>query len=97
MLGAALTDDSVEVIAGVPKMRELNLYRSRITNAGLSRLGALKELTSLDLRYSRVTSGGVDPFRAAHPGTPIEFVGASAVQAGKKNSEPAGTGDKPSS
>ena len=41
------------VSPGMTHLRELNLYRSRITNAGLAKLENLKELRALDVRYSR--------------------------------------------
>jgi hypothetical protein len=44
-------------------LRDLNLYRSKITDAGLAKLQALKKLETLDLRYSGVTSAGVQAFR----------------------------------
>ena len=58
----------------------VNLYRTRITNAGLARLQGLKELTDIDLRYSRVTSNGVEALRAALPNSKVQFVGASTIR-----------------
>ena len=59
------------------ELRELNLYRSRITDAGLARLQSLKKLETLDLRYSGVTGAGVRAFQAAVPNCRIDFVDSS--------------------
>ena len=78
----------------MPHLRELNLYRSRVTNSGLARLAALHELSAVDLRYTRVTAGGVDALRAAVPACEIEFVGAVPAPANAKTARPRGGGDK---
>ena len=60
LLGAQVTDASLQDHRRVsPALRELNLYRSRVTNAGLANLAKLKNLRLVDLRYSKVTSAGV--------------------------------------
>jgi hypothetical protein len=92
LLGANVSDESVDVLTGMPRLMELNLYRSRLTNSGLSRLTALKSLADLDLRYSRVTPTALQSFRAALPKCKIDFVGATAAHA-KPATKPAGTSE----
>src|SRR5262249_22594288 len=92
--GAPLTDESLAVIAGMPELRELNLYRTRVSNTGIARLTGLKNLTAVDLRYTRVTSTGVDALPAALPQCQIEFVTAAAPATGAKALRPSGTGEK---
>ena len=82
------------VLACMTHLRELNLYRSRVTNSGIARLAALRELSAVDLRYSRVTPGGVDTLRAAIPACEIEFVGTAPARIDAKAARPTGTGDK---
>ena len=53
---ALITDASAEILSQFHELRELNLYRSRITNAGLAKLQFLKKLEILDLRYSGVST-----------------------------------------
>src|SRR6202035_5293022 len=57
-----------------------NLYRTRVTNSGVARLQALKELTDIDLRYSRATANGIEALRAALPNAKVQFAGSSAVR-----------------
>src|SRR5207245_7116036 len=73
---------------------ELNVYRSRITNAGLGRLTTLRDLAAIDVRYTRVTAAGVDSLRAALPQCEIEFAGAAPARIEAKSVKPRGTGEK---
>ena len=45
--GADITDASIGILAGFRELRELNLYRTRITNAGLAQLRELPQLAVL--------------------------------------------------
>src|SRR6185369_15633000 len=71
-----------------------NLYRSRITNSGLAKLAALRELASVDLRYSRVTASGVEALRAGLPSCEIEFAGVPPAAATARSARPRGSGEK---
>src|ERR1035438_9417104 len=94
-LGAEIDDAGAEILSGMIHLRELNLYRSHITNAGLAKLAPLKELVALDVRYSRVTAGGVEAIHAALPGCAVEFVGGAAgPTAGAAAVRPSGTSEK---
>ena len=42
--GAQVTDASMDIFAGMDRLQVVNLYRTKITNAGLARLQGLKEL-----------------------------------------------------
>ena len=37
LLGAEISDASMDAVSGMTHLRELNLYRSHITNAGLAK------------------------------------------------------------
>ena len=41
LLGAPISDESIPVIAGMTHLRDLNLYRSRVSNSGIAKLAAL--------------------------------------------------------
>jgi hypothetical protein len=74
------------------ELRELNIYRSRFTNAGLAKLAVLPELRVLDVRYTDITGAGVETFSKALPTCRMVFVNSSAPSgrpAGKD--KPAGT------
>jgi hypothetical protein len=72
----------------------LNLYRSRITNAGLDKLRRLSRLQLLDVRYSGVTNAGVDTIRAALPKCRVSFVNTAPSYAGERTAtKPADVSD----
>ena len=74
------------------ELRELNIYRSRFTNAGLAKLAALPELQVLDVRYTDITGAGVEAFSAALPKCRVVFVNSSAPSSKAPGKEkPAGT------
>ena len=52
------------------ELEELNLYGTKVTNAGVDVLRDLKHLRTVDLRYTRVTRAGVDRLQAAVPRVP---------------------------
>ena len=54
-------------LAKFTELRELILYRSKISDAGLAKLRQLKNLETLDLRYSGVSPSGVEAFRTPCP------------------------------
>jgi hypothetical protein len=59
----------------MPELEELSLYRTKVSNAGLAKLAALKRLRALDLRYSRATGAGVRELLAVVPDwmTPVDI------------------------
>src|SRR5262245_13582471 len=55
-----VTDDKLKQMVAVKKdMRELDLRRSRVTDAGLKHLAALTNLKVLSLWYTQVTDVGL--------------------------------------
>lgn len=54
-----LTEDGLACLASLPRLRELNLSRSRISNAGLAMVGRLATLTSLRLDDAKVSDTGL--------------------------------------
>ena len=50
---------SGENLDPLDQLEVLNLYRTKITNAGLDRLKRMTRLREVDLRYTRTTSAGV--------------------------------------
>jgi hypothetical protein len=67
MGNADVTDDTLDLLTGLPKLRELTLNDSRITDEGLSKLRALKQLESLRIARTAVTADGVAAFLADPP------------------------------
>ena len=53
------------------QLEKLTLYRTRISNAGLAQLTALKNLRDLDVRYTRVTTAGVKDLQSRLPGLTV--------------------------
>ena len=76
-------DGQADQLRGMTELRELNLYRTRITNAGLERLKAMKHLAALDLRYTRATRAGIDSLRGKLPACRVTFLDSSVERAGK--------------
>ena len=67
-----LDDDTLEHLQGFPKLRELRLMGTHVTDAGLERLEDLPNLRHLDLRLTQVTDEGVDRLQEALPECRIE-------------------------
>ena len=57
--GIPLTDDGLAHLAGLVRLRILNLGNTRLTDAGLEHLGGLVQLQSLDLNHTQVTDAGL--------------------------------------
>ena len=79
-------------MSGLTELRELNLYRSRITNAGLAKLHRLSNLQLIDLRYTGVTGAGVNALRAALPNVQVTFVDTAPPVTTSKVAPPHGGG-----
>ena len=60
-------DTAAEALAGMGKLRVLDLAETGFGDEGLRRLGQNKSLRKLFLRGSGVTSAGVKVFRAENP------------------------------
>lgn len=58
MANADVTDDTLEHLKALAKLRELDLNSSQVTDAGLEILAALPELQVLRLRKTKVTDEG---------------------------------------
>ncbi|MCY3016812.1 MAG: hypothetical protein NT171_19230 [Planctomycetota bacterium] len=67
MGNADVTDATLDLFAGLPKLRELTLNDTRITDAGLVKLLTLKQLESLRIARTAVTPEGVAAFLADAP------------------------------
>jgi hypothetical protein len=62
-----VTDDTLAMLADLPKLRELTLNDSSITDAGLATLARLPRLESLRIARTQVTPDGVRAFLAEPP------------------------------
>ena len=58
MANADVTDATLDYLAGMNKLRELDLNDSQITDAGLAKLAKLPALKTLRLRATKVTDAG---------------------------------------
>ena len=67
MGNADVTDDTLDLLAGLPLLRELTLNDTHITDAGLQKLLGLKQLESLRIARTGVTPEGVAAFLADAP------------------------------
>ncbi|MBI3470411.1 MAG: hypothetical protein HY013_03535 [Candidatus Solibacter usitatus] len=59
-LGPWVTDLSLEVVAGLPRLRHLDLCARGITDSGIAHLTSLSNLQTLYLNYCALTDAGVD-------------------------------------
>ena len=57
---SALTDDDLERLSPLKRLKVLTLSDTKVTDAGLDRLTGLTELQELDLSFTRVTDAGLD-------------------------------------
>ena len=67
MGNADVDDDTIGLLAGMSRLRELTLNDSRVGDAGLADLKALPELESLRIARTAVTAEGVAAFLADPP------------------------------
>src|SRR5258708_215356 len=56
---AIVSDEDIKLLKGIPHLRVLTLYGTKITGSGLKGLANLKTLTELDLTLSSITDEGV--------------------------------------
>lgn len=59
-----ITGEILDAVTALPKLKELNLYKTGFTDDDLTRLAGLKELQTLNLCSSRVTDAGLASLRA---------------------------------
>lgn len=62
-----VTDDTLELLEGLPQLRELTLNDTAVTDAGLATLARLPQLESLRIARTKVTPEGVQRFLDAPP------------------------------
>lgn len=65
--GATFTDEALKHLAALPKLVELQLQDTPISDAGVETLAGMKQLTTVDLSTTRVTKAGYEKLRAALP------------------------------
>jgi hypothetical protein len=58
MANADVTDETLKLISGMEKLRELDLNDSRVTDSGLKSLAGLTSLQRLYLRGTKITDAG---------------------------------------
>lgn len=69
-----ITDESLEVVAGFPKLKTLNVGGTSVSDEGLPKLYGLKELRTLNLSGSEVSKAGYEALQQNMPWvTKIEF------------------------
>jgi len=68
-----LDDDTLAHLQGLPKLRELSLLGTHVTDGGLKHLESLPNLRRLDLRDAQITPEGVARIRRALPDCQIEY------------------------
>ena len=62
-----VADDDLEVLSGLASLRELNLFDTRITDAGMQHLNGLPELSELSLFDTQVSDARVEELRGQMP------------------------------
>jgi hypothetical protein len=66
----------LEHLKALTDLEELNLARTRVTDAGLGHLQQLKKLRHLDLQATRVTPAGRARLQKVLPNTLITWLGS---------------------
>ncbi|HWB13878.1 MAG TPA: hypothetical protein VG826_31920 [Pirellulales bacterium] len=59
LCGSTVTDDTLELLVGLPSLTKLSLFGARITDEGVRHLGEFRSLRDLDLRMTDVTDDGL--------------------------------------
>ncbi|MGH7135374.1 MAG: hypothetical protein ACREHD_06510, partial [Pirellulales bacterium] len=59
LLGASVTDDTLEQLAAFPSLMKLSLLGAKVDDEGLRHLGKFRNLSRLDLRMSGITDDGL--------------------------------------
>ena len=62
-----VTDATLELLAGLPQLRELTLNDTAVTDAGLATLARLPQLESLRIARTKITPEGVQRFLDSPP------------------------------
>ena len=71
--GPETTDEVLaEKVKGLTKLEVLDLYNTKITDAGLVHLNGLTNLKSLNLERTKVTAAGAQALQKALPGCKID-------------------------
>ncbi|MBN8458926.1 MAG: hypothetical protein J0M04_13915 [Verrucomicrobia bacterium] len=59
--GGTVSDACLAHLARIPRLKDLTLERTRVTAAGLRRIGDLNRTVTLHLGFSRMTDPGLEP------------------------------------
>ncbi|MGH7137606.1 MAG: hypothetical protein ACREHD_17810, partial [Pirellulales bacterium] len=65
--GTSATDDDLACLRMLPRLREVVLTSSAVTDAGLPHLHGLRDLETIDLRFTAVSESGIAALRRALP------------------------------
>lgn len=68
MANPDVTDETLALLAGMDRLRELDLNDSGVTDAGLARLAASTRLERLRIANTGITDAGFRAFLMPHPG-----------------------------
>jgi hypothetical protein len=68
-----ITDEHLAGIGEFPKLTEINLQRTGVTDAALPVLGSIRSLKHLELKGSAPTAVGVAALRKARPDMEVIF------------------------
>jgi len=58
--GSQITDEGLQSLPRLPGLHEISLHNTKIGDAGLARVGALKHLRQLNLLHTKVTDAGIE-------------------------------------
>jgi hypothetical protein len=67
MANADVTDDTLKLLNGFNRLRELDISDSQVTDAGLAVVATLPELTTLRLKNCRISDAGFREHLLPHP------------------------------
>jgi hypothetical protein len=72
-LGGGITDDDLLVLDQIPNLEKIQLYDTKVTDAGLMHLTRHARLASLDITGRSVTTEGVAAFQRARPTVRVTY------------------------
>jgi hypothetical protein len=81
----AVSDKSLDQIAGLTKLRDLSLDTATITDAGAEKLAGMKGLQKLNLYHTLLTDKGYEQLKAALPACEVIYERESALPNRRKS------------
>lgn len=87
IVGKGATDEDLALVKRLPKVQQLDLHNTAVTDAGLKDLAGMTALTQLHLNGTAVTDAGLEPLKDLAALEYLNLYGTAVTDAGLKNLE----------